>query len=235
MKRFYNLVSTHKEDGGWAVHLDGRPVKTPAKALLIAQSEKLADEIVKEWAAQEETIEPETMPLTQILSTQIDRIGAQRPEITVMVCKYLNTDLLCYRAEDEPPGPAKKQAEIWDPWLQWFEDKFGATLQTTQALAALTQDGAAHKAVRDYINALDDARFNVLQLVVSASGSLVLGLAFVEQAISPEQVLEAARVEENLKDEIYNAEKYGRDPMLEKKDAATLRDLQAAQILLQSI
>ena len=235
MKRFYKLVSTHKEPEGWAIHLDGRPVKTPMKAVLRAPTEELANELVQEWAAQEETIEPDTMPLTQILSTQIDRVSAQRVEMSAAICKYLDTDLLCYRAEAEPPGPAEKQAEMWDPWLVWFEETFGAHLETTAGLNALNQDEKAHKAVQDYIRALDDVRFNILQLVVSSSGSLVLGLAFEKQAITPKQVMQAARVEEHLKDEIYNADLHGRDPLQEKKDAAILRDLQAAETFLKLI
>lgn len=233
MKRFYKLVSTHQEEGGWAVHLDGSPVKTPMRTKLLAANEAIANELVKEWAAQEETIDPETMPLTQILSTQIDRISAQRTEMSAAICKYLNTDLLCYRADPEPPSPAEKQAEIWDQWLQWFEDRFECPLKTTTGLSALQHDEAAHKAVQTYINALDDARFNILQLVVSSSGSLVLGLAFAERAIIPDQVMQAARVEENLKDEIYNADLHGKDPLQEKKDAAMLRDLIAAETYLK--
>lgn len=235
MKRFYKLVSTHKEPQGWSVHLDGRPVKTPLKEILLAPSEGLADEIVREWAAQEDEITPEDMPLTQILSTQIDRVTHQRAEVTALVCKYLDTDLLCYRAEPEPPGPAQKQAEIWDPWLDWFEKHFGTKLETTTGLAALVQPKAAHAAVQKTIDGLDDARFNILQLVVSGSGSLVLGLAFMEGVVTPDHVLTAARVEEHLKDEIYDAEKYGRDPMFEKKDAALLRDLQAARLFLEKL
>lgn len=235
MKRFYKLVSAHKEPEGWAIHLDGRPVKTPMKAVLLASKEALANELVQEWADQEETIEPETMPLTQILSTQIDRVSAQRAEMSAAICKYLDTDLLCYRAEAEPPGPAEKQAEIWDPWLAWFEEAFGVRLETTTGLNALKQDEKAHKVVQDYIQGLDDAHFNILQLAVSSSGSLVLGLAFDKQAITPDQVMQAARVEEHLKDEIYNAELHGRDPLQEKKDAAMLRDLQAAETFLKLI
>ena len=116
MKRFYKLVSTNKTAEGWAIHLDGKPVKTPIRTTLIAPNEALANELVREWAAQEETIDPETMPLTQILSTQIDRVRVQRAAMSTEILKFLNTDLLCYRApKDQPPGQLERQAEIWDP------------------------------------------------------------------------------------------------------------------------
>ena len=235
MKRFYKLVSTYKEPQGWAVHLDGKPVKTPMKTALLAPSEAIADLVVQEWAAQEDVINPETMPLTQILSTQIDQVGTQREAMTLEVLKYLNTDLLCYRAGDDPPGQAEKQAEAWDPWLTWFEEKYGASLKTTTDLIALKHDEAAHKAVRAYVEDLDDAHFTILQMLVPLSGSLVLPLAFVERAITPDQLFEATHVEEHFKDEIYDAERYGRDPLQEKKDVAMMRDLKAAEIFLKSL
>lgn len=234
MKRFYKLVSTHKTPEGWAVHLDTRPLKTPLKSILLAPSEALANEIVKEWAAQDEIIAPETMPLTQILSTQIDCVRGQRTAMSAEIFKFLDTDLLCYRApKDEPPGQAERQAEIWDPWLDWFEEGFGQRLQTTSGIIALKHPAAAHKAVKEKVESLDEARFTVLQLAVPLAGSLVLGLAFTQGAITPQQLYEAARVEEHFKDEIYNAEKYGRDPQQEQKDAAMLRDLKAAETFLR--
>ncbi|MCB9982513.1 MAG: ATP12 chaperone family protein [Rhodospirillales bacterium] len=236
MKRFYKLVSIRHDKDGWAVHLDGRPVKTPLKKTLLAPNEALAAAIQAEWAAQGESIDPETMPLTQILSTQIDRVSGQRAAMSAELLKFLDTDLLCYRApKDQPPGQAEKQAESWDPWLQWFADEFGAALETTTAIAALKQPAAAHKAVKEKVAVLDDARFTILQLAVPLSGSLVLGLAFVDGKISPQDIYNAARVEEQFKDKIYNAEIYGRDPASEKKDAAMLRDLEAAAQFLQHI
>ncbi|MEZ5814907.1 MAG: ATP12 family protein [Alphaproteobacteria bacterium] len=234
MKRFYKLVSTHEEAEGWAIHLDAKPVKTPLKTTLLAPNEALANEIMREWAAQEEAIIPETMPLTQILSTQIDCVRAQRQTMSVEILKFLDTDLLCYRApKEEPPGQAERQAEIWDPWLDWFEEGFGQRLQITSGIIALKHPEAVHKAVKEKVESLDEARFTVLQLAVPLAGSLVLGLAFTQGAITPQQFYEAARVEELFKDQIYNAEKYGRDPQQEQKDAAMLRDLEAAETFLR--
>ena len=239
MKRFYKLVSKSKTDNGWSVDLDGRTVKTPMKAELTIPTEALADAIMAEWSAQEDVIDPETMPLTQLLSTQIDRIQNQREALRGEVLKFLDTDLICYRAPDHEDEPetvreqAKRQAEIWDEWTAWFADKFNAELQTTIHIAALRQHEDAHKATADFVDALDDAHFTVLQMTVPLAGSIVLAMAFVDGALSAEKLLAAARVEENLKDEIYNAEFYGRDPMQKEKDAAILRDLNAAEKYLK--
>ena len=234
MKRFYKLVASKKELGGFCVCLDSKPVKTPSGVLLLAPTENLADEIVKEWAAQDEIIIPDSMPLTQILTTKIDRVSKEREAMTVAVMKYLDTDLLCYQAE-QPPELVEMQQEIWTPWLGWFEKKFGAALKTTTGLAALAQEESTHQIVLKFITSRTDDEFTALQLVTSLSGSLVLALAFVEGAITPAQVFEAAHVEENHKAKIYNEDFYGLDPLEEKKRAAMKNDLNAAAMFLDLV
>jgi chaperone required for assembly of F1-ATPase len=233
MKRFYKLVSIDKGAQGYAVHLDGRPVKTTGGKILSAHSENLANALQREWAAQENTIKPQTMPLTQILNTQLDQVAVNREAMSKEVLKYFDTDLLCYRAGPQPEGQAEAQVQAWDPWLKWFEKRFGFKLETTTALTALHQPQGAHEAVKSYVQALSDAQFTVLQIVVPLSGSLILGLAFVEQAIDPETLFAAIRVEENFKAKIYNEEFYGPDPAQGKKDQAIRADLEAAEQYLK--
>jgi len=146
MKKFYKLVSSAKISGGFAIHLDGKPVRTPAREILTAPTRALADDVAKEWAAQRETILPDTMPLTQILTTAQDHVTTGRAGMTEKILAYLDTDLLCYRTAF-PPILAQRQAEGWDQWLIWFQGKYGQTLATTTDLKALKQPEEAHNHV----------------------------------------------------------------------------------------
>ncbi len=227
MKKFYTLVSTQKTDQGYLVTLDSRPVKTAMKSELVAPNEAIANALVSEWSAQDEDIIPDTMPVTQILNTKIDRIAHERSAIEDYIFKYLDTDLLCYRT-DQPPELKAAQEQAWDGYLKWFEEQFGIALETTYGLSALSQPKAAHQAVQTHIKALDDDDFTVLQLLVSASGSLILPLAALEGKADADEVYAAMRVEENFKAEIYNEELYGPDPAQEAKDKAIFADIKSA-------
>ncbi|MAF98951.1 MAG: ATP12 chaperone family protein [Micavibrio sp.] len=235
MKKFYKLVSTLKDDAanGWHVMLDKRPVKCPSGATLLAPSEDMAFAIAAEWSAQQETIIPDSMPITQILTTCLDRVARERAAMESAVLKYIDTDLICYRAGDEPPGQREAQEQAWDKWVDWFEEHFDSRLETTSAITALNQPPLAHQLVASYIADLDDHHFTAFQLAVSASGSLVLGLAFIKHAITPEDLFAAAHVEEDFKGKIYDQEKYGLDPMEQSKRDAMMRDLKAAHRYLQ--
>jgi len=229
MKRFYKLVSTQKQSatGGFLITLDGRPVKTALKAELLAPNENLANALVLEWSGQEEEIVPDSMPLTQILSTKIDRVSHEREAIQEYLFKYIDTDLLCYRT-DQPPELKTAQEDAWNDYLAWFSEKYGHELETTYGLSALSQPKAAHDIVRSTVKELDDDHFTVLQLIVSACGSIVLGLAALNEKADADEIYAAMRVEENFKAKIYNEEFYGGDPAQEAKDKATQADLKAA-------
>lgn len=232
MKKFYTLVSAEKTPVGFEIHLDGRPLKTPAKHTLICDNEALANAVTEEWAAQGEEIKPATMPLTQIISTKIDRVTGQRDILTPELTKFLNTDLICYFA-DHPPELIARQEAHWRPILDWFADTFGTQLEITNGLQALTQPEDAHKSVHTDIGALSDNQFTILQIAVPAAGSLILGLAFTHQHIDSQALFNAVRVEEHFKAKVYNEEKYGPDPAQAQKDEALLADLQAAEKFLK--
>ncbi len=227
MKRFYKLVSIDKTGGGYHILLDGKPVKTKSGAYLCAANEAIATRIMTEWAEQKEHILPDTMPFTQILNTKIDRVSKEREEMSKYVLKYMDTDLICYFA-DNPPELLDKQKQAWQIWLDWFEKEFGIALETTTGLAALTQDSCAHEAAADFVHALDDEHFTILQLVTSISGSVILGLAMIKGTANAAQVFDACFVEESFREALYDAEKYGADPALEKEQKAKMRDFNAA-------
>lgn len=231
MKRFYVAVTKERISSGYEIHLDGKPVKIPSGASLSVPSAVLADAVILEWAGQEKEIVPDSMPLTQFLITAQDRVARERAAMEKAVLAYLDTDLLCYRAV-LPAATARRQAELWDPWLDWFENECGAKLLTTESLSALAQPEAACKAVKEWVSGLDDLHFTALQVVVGLCGSLVLGMAFIKQAITPEHVYEAALAEESFKASVYGEEKHGAAPHEEKRRAAMMRDLQACRQLL---
>lgn len=227
MKRFYTMVSSKKTDEGYALELDGKTVNTPSGQVIVAPTKALIDAVIAEWSAQEDKVKPETMPLTQILTTAIDK-KRDRQAITESLMRYLNTDLVCYWAKD-PEDIAAKQKEIWGGWCKWFEDHFEVSLYTTKNIDAIEQEEETHKRVWNYIESLDDYYFSVLHIVTSLGGSLVLGLAFTEGDIDPQQLFEASYLEELHRGEIYNEELHGVSPEEEKERDNFKRDADAAR------
>lgn len=235
MKRFYKTARAGAgDDGLYRIYLDDREVKTPAKVALVSDNQELADMIAGEWDAQVETINPETMPLTQLLNTKIDRVSNNRAALAAEVLKFFDTDLICYYS-DNPAEVYKRQKSAWNNAHLWFAEKSGESLQTTQDIAALKQSDKAHAFIAGYVNDLDDDRFTLLQIATPLCGSIVLAAAFIEGTLKAEDLRKAVFIEEDYKSEFYNEDFYGQDPHWAKKRAAFERDMQAAQSYLATL
>src|SRR5579859_2569881 len=117
-RRFYAQASVAQEADGYAVRLDGKPVRTPARRILAAPTRALAEAMAAEWQAQRDVIDPSTMPLTRLANAIIDGV-ADRPEpVAAEIVKYCGSDLLFYRARN-PAELVERQRRHWDPVLAW--------------------------------------------------------------------------------------------------------------------
>ena len=70
-------------------------------------------------------IDPAAMPLTRLANSIIDGVAPAPAPVAAEIEKYLGTDLLFYRA-DEPDGLVARQAQHWDPVLEWARETLGA-------------------------------------------------------------------------------------------------------------
>ncbi|HYH39279.1 MAG TPA: ATP12 family protein [Azospirillum sp.] len=223
MKRFYKTVSVAAVDGGWEVRLDGRSVRSPAKAPLVFRSEPLAQAVAGEWEAQGERIDAHSMPMMQLASTAVDVVVKNRAAIVESVAKYAETDLLCYRAE-HPRELVDRQARQWQPILDWATLRYDAPLHVHAGLMPKPQPEDATRALRSAVDAHDDWMLSALQNATAACGSLVLGLALVERRIDAAEAFEASQV-----DETWQIEQWGEDAESTKRRAALRADIEASR------
>ena len=226
MKRFYKDVSVAPVDGGFAVLLDGRPVKTPAGNALTLPTEKLATAIAVEWRAQGDKIIVTSMPLLRLANTVIDGVATRRPEVTNAVMRFAENDLLCYRAH-QPPDLVARQSVNWDPWLDWARRCHGANMTLAVGFNHVDQTPDALSALRQPVDELDSFALGALHVIASITGSLVLALAVANGAANGAQVFELSRI-----DEIYQAEKWGEDAEAAKRATALAHELDKAVELM---
>jgi chaperone required for assembly of F1-ATPase len=226
MKRFYKDVSVAADAGGHRILLDGRPVHSPARQLLVMPSAALAEAVAGEWRAQGSTIERAGMGLTRLVSTALDRMPALRGAAIDEALGYALTDLLCYRAA-EPAELAERQERAWQPWLDWLAEAHGARLVVTTSMLPVSQPEPALARLRAAIEQLDDWRLVGLHGATTALGSVVLGLALLEGRIDAEQALTAS-----LLDELFEIERWGRERDAERRQQVLRRDLAAAASFL---
>ena len=130
-------------EGAFAVLLDAHELKTPAKKPLHVPSEALAKLIAEEWQAQADEIDPNSMPHMRLVSTALDRVAENTAETAKAFAAYVMSDLLCYRAE-HPQKLVQKQADSWDPLLQWAKSRFDVSLAVTAGILPVEQPQENH-------------------------------------------------------------------------------------------
>jgi len=232
-KRFYAQASwaaAPAESGQagvrYRVLLDGKAVKTPAKAEMALPNQALAEAISAEWQAQGEDVEVRTLVLTGLAWTAIDRVGPGREPVVDELAGYGAHDLVCYHAEAPADLIARQRAQ-WQPLLDWAADALGAPLAVTSGVVPIEQPSEALAALRRAVAAWDDFELTSLSAAAGAAGSLVIGLALVAGRIDAAAAFDASQL-----DESYQIERWGEDPEAARRRAAIKADLEtAAQFL----
>lgn len=225
MRRFYKTATAceaAEAQSAFAVLLDGKPVKTPARRALILPCRALAEAIAEEWQRQEEEIRPQAMPLMSLACSALDLIPECRAQEIGELTAYGETELLCYRAE-YPADLVERQAATWQPLLDWAARQLDAPLQPVAGIRTQPQPEASLAALRRAIEAHDDLQLAALSLAVRSSGSLVIGLALSRGVLTPEEAFEAAELESS-----YQIESWGEDAESEKRRDGVRQDLDAA-------
>jgi chaperone required for assembly of F1-ATPase len=227
VKRFWKDVSVEPEGDGWAIELDCRRVKTPARAPLIAPTQTLAAAIADEWRGVGETIDPRAMPLTGLANAAIDRVAPDRQAFAKSLANYAEADLACYRVEG-PAALVERQEAQWDHLLGWARRRFDVDFETTSGLLHVAQPSATVEQLSHAVAALDAFHLAGLSPLVTISGSLVAALAVLETAITPEEAWEAVSV-----DDRWQLEQWGSDEEAETALENRRRDFLAAARFLE--
>lgn len=219
-KRFWTAASAVPVHSGpgFSVQLDARALTTPLKSPLIVPTQTLAEAIAQEWDAQDDEIVPQAMPLTRAANAAIDKVVPNRDAVAQMLADYGGTDLLCYRAA-EPDALVKRQIARWDPWIDWAETQFGATLRTGAGVMHVPQSAVATAQLSGPVRRLGPWHLTALHDLVTLSGSLVLALAVQTRALDPVEAWALSRLDEDWQQEQWGIDAEAQSAAEEKQAA----------------
>ena len=226
-KRVYKAVSIEADGGQWRILLDRKTLSTPMRKPLVTTAKSLAEAIAAEWDAQKVHVEPETMPLTRLLSTAIDKVTPDRAGIIAELMRYVDSDMLCYRAT-HPADLRARQGAIWQPVLDWVAATTGAKMAVVHGIVPLRQHPETAAALERAKTSLSDIELTAFQAAAAITSSLALSLALVRQRLTAAEVFAAAQL-----DESYQIEKWGEDELAMQRRAGIAADTNAIEAFLK--
>jgi chaperone required for assembly of F1-ATPase len=224
-KRFYERAAAKPVDDGFAIVLDGKPVRTPSRNTLAAPTPEIAAAITAEWEAQQDVIDPLTMPMTRLANSVIDGVVGRVDVVADDIAQYFGTDLLFYRA-GHPEGLVAREAAHWDPVLLWAAETLGAHFILAEGIVHVRQPDQALAAARAALPS-DPWAVAAMHVVTTLTGSALLALALMLGRLTPDEVWAAAHVDED-----WNVAQWGLDEEVAARRAARLVDFKAATAVL---
>lgn len=210
-RRVFKSVGVGEDAGLYTVLLDGKPALTPLRLPLRSHSKRLAEAVAAEWNAQDPHVDPETMPLTRLLATAIDRVAPQRDAVIDSLLSYVDADSICYRA-GHPADLRERQRLMWQPVTDWLLRDYDIVLTSVDGLMPATQSPEVAPRMRRVLQDMDDATLNAFQAMAGLANSLALSFAFVFGRLSAADAFAAVFL-----DELYQAEKWGEDKLAQER------------------
>lgn len=227
-KRFYAAADVAESEAGFAITLDGKPIRTPSGRVVAVPVRPLAEAIAAEWQAQGEMIDPLTMPLTRFANSVVEGVIDRADLVRDDIAKYLQSDLLIYRA-GHPEELVQRESRHWDPVLDWARDSLGARFILAEGIMHVSQPDSAIAAARAALPS-DPWAIAAAHIVTTVTGSALLALALLHGVRDPDQIWAAAHVDED-----WNGEQWGVDEEAAARRAARQVDFRAAVQIVKAL
>ncbi len=210
-RRFWKTAAVTEGQGGFAVALDGRPVKTPQGHVLLLLTQGLAEKVAVEWQAVKDHVEYADMPLTRLGFAAVDRMNDLLPETVAEVLRYVETDLLCYPSE-YPEALIAREDAVWKPVLGWAQTELGLTFHQNRTLIHAAQPPETSAKISSLVSEMSAHERAGLMSAIGLFGSVILALALWRGHLTGEAAFAASRVGED-----FQAETWGRDEEAAKR------------------
>ena len=228
-KRFYTEAAVAEADGGFAVTLDGRPIRTPSGRVIAIPHREIAEAVVAEWEAQKEAINPLTMPMTRFANSVVEAVVDRTSAVADDIARYLQLGpaVLPRRPSRRRWSRAKQNTGIpccsglrmsWARISSWPK----ASCMCASRIRRLRRRGRRCPMI--------PGRSRALHVVTTLTGSALLALALAYGLLDADQVWAAAHVDED-----WNAEQWGADEEATERRAARSVDFRAASRILEVV
>ena len=141
----------------------------------------------------------------QILFFSFDLNKKKKLDIIENIVSFLNTDLVCYRAEKNSELE-KTQTRLWNPLIAFVEKKYKFIFKVTNSIIPVKQIEANKGKLLRILRKLNNHELTSFYFITNFSNSNIITLNFLSNNINSKNAWEVISLEE-----AYNLGKWGQD------------------------
>ena len=203
-KRFWKKACVIKLNSGFGIATDGRMHKTPQGRALELPTRELAQLLADELNGIRDEIDWNELPFTALGASAVDMTAETKKALFSKIAEYGGSDLLCYRAADSDELAAR-QAEAWDPMLDWAERTYGLKLNCGKGVMPITQPESSLDRLHRHLAEMGPFNLTALNVLTGLAGSTVIGLGALCQVAPPGALWKMSRIDEDWQRELWGS------------------------------
>ena len=206
MKKFWKKIEIRQSSSKkFHLLLDNKKLTTPMKKELVLPSEILVNEVLREWDQNSDNINIDDLVFYGVLSTAIDKVNLEKDAYVNDIIDFIDTDLICYRAES-PNDLIALQNKSWNPILLLIEKYIDVKIKVFKGVMPSNQDQKVHTEIKKLISNLSDVQISVLHRITNLIGSIFLSLCILKKDLLKEDAFECSFL-----DELWQAKNWGHE------------------------
>lgn len=206
MKKFWKKIEIRQSSSKkFHLLLDNKKLTTPMKKELVLPSEILVNEVLREWDQNSDNINIDDLVFYGVLSTAIDKVNLKKDAYVNDIIDFIDTDLICYRAES-PNDLIALQNKSWNPILLLIEKYIDVKIKVFKGIMPSNQDQKVHTEIKKLISNLSDVQISVLHRITNLIGSIFLSLCILKKDLLKEDAFECSFL-----DELWQAKNWGHE------------------------
>lgn len=204
MKKFWKKVEIKElTNNTFQLLLDKKVLKTPMQNELIFPNYDSAYETSLEWDINSDILNTDEMVFFGIYSTAIDRISNDRKSFINEIMQFIDTDLICYRAE-KPIELLQLQKVEWDPILSIIKGYINIEIDVFHGVMPEKQNKTVHNKIIKVINNFSDLEISILYRMTNITGSIFISLCVLKGDFLQKNLFELCFL-----DELWQAREWG--------------------------
>ena len=204
MKKFWKTVNIKElPNNKFQLLLDKKVLNTPIQNKLIFSNYDIAYQTSLEWNINSDILNTDDMVFFSIYSTAIDKISIDRKLFIDEIMEFIDTDLICYRAQ-KPIELFELQKVKWNPVLLNIKSYIDLEISVFEGVMPRKQNIRVHNQIQKLIKKFTDLELSILYRITNITGSIFISLCVLKREIFHDDLFELCYL-----DELWQAREWG--------------------------